>query len=221
MKKMYIALIIIGVALTIWGVVGLTRQHPEKTQSETTAPAAAVETAEGPTPTDSTQTADVKDGDGLSDYERKGKVFEDFVCNQFPQKEYVLVERVNDYFGHDRFAERSLGPDMVFRKKSTGEEFAVECKYRSRWSKNQDGKEEVQWASEQNIANYKHFADERKMPVIVIIGVGGEPQSPAELFAAPLQALHKYTTARKHYLQKFQLNPSIDLTFNGDTVANI
>ena len=221
MKKMYIAFIIIGLALLLVGVVGLTRKDSVK-DSPATAANLADKPAEESLPTNSSeQSPTLADNtDESEERMRMGKAFEDFVCSLFSQKDYMLVERVNDYFNHERFAERSLGPDMVFRKKDTGEEFAVECKYRRHWSK-EDEKEYVLWASDQNIANYKQFANERKMPVIIVIGIGGEPQSPAELYATPLNALSKYTTARKNYLQNFKLNPSCGLAFSGNTVVNL
>ena len=48
-------------------------------------------------------------------------------------------------------------------------------------------------------------ADEQKMDVVVVIGLGGTPESPAEVYAAPLYAIKKYTLARKKYLQQFKL----------------
>ena len=60
-------------------------------------------------------------------------------------------------------------------------------------------------AEEHNIKNYLYFANEQKIDVVVIIGVGGSPDNPAEVYAAPLNALKKYTIARKNYLQQFKL----------------
>ena len=93
---------------------------------------------------------------------------------------------------------------MVFRHVPTDTKFAVECKYRSKWEIN--GKtEQIEWAEEHNIKNYLYFANKQKIDVVVIIGVGGSPDNPAEVYAAPLHALKKFTYARKKYLEQFRL----------------
>ena len=93
---------------------------------------------------------------------------------------------------------------MVFRHRSSDTKFAVECKYRSKWEINGNAPQ-IEWAEEHNIANYLQFSEERKMDVVIIIGIGGTAEKPEEVYAAPLNALKKYTIARKNYLQQFKL----------------
>lgn len=210
---MYYILIVIGVLLVAAGIIGLTHRKTNGAGS-----------AENETPNDNISenatvnsdlswngqnaSTDSAVDDGLSDAERKGRAFELFVRDHFSNKNYSLVEHVNDNPTYEHVTERSKGPDMVFRHLASDEQFAVECKYRSGWDE-YDGKVMVEWASEENIRNYLAFADERKMNVVVIIGVGGTPDSPNEVYAAPLKALKKYTTAYKKYLEQFRLaNPN-------------
>ena len=75
---------------------------------------------------------------------------------------------------------------MVFRHRSSDTKFAVECKYRSKWEINGNAPQ-IEWAEEHNIKNYLYFANEQKIDVVVIIGVGGSPDNPAEVYAAPTQ----------------------------------
>jgi len=100
--------------------------------------------------------------------------------------------------------ERSKYPDMVFRHRSSDTKFAVECKYRSKWEINGNAPQ-IEWAEEHNIENYLQFSEERKMDVVIIIGIGGTAEKPEEVYAAPLHALKKFTYARKNYLQQFKL----------------
>ena len=93
---------------------------------------------------------------------------------------------------------------MVFRHLSSNTKFAVECKYRTDWELN--GKTpQIEWAEEYNIENYLQFSEERKMDVVIIIGIGGTAEKPDEVYAAPLHALKKFTYARKKYLEQFRL----------------
>ena len=111
---------------------------------------------------------------------------------------------MNDKASHEHVTERSKYPDMVFRHLSSNTKFAVECKYRSKWEINGNAPQ-IEWAEEHNIENYLQFSEERKMDVVIIIGIGGTAEKPEEVYAAPLNALKKYTIARKNYLQQFKL----------------
>ena len=64
---------------------------------------------------------------------------------------------------------------------------------------------QIEWAEEHNIENYLQFSEERKMDVVIIIGIGGTAEKPEEVYAAPLHALKKFTYARKKYLELFRL----------------
>ena len=93
---------------------------------------------------------------------------------------------------------------MVFRHRSSDTKFAVECKYHSKWEINGNAPQ-IEWAEEHNIENYLQFSEERKMDVVIIIGIGGTAEKPDEVYAAPLHALKKFTYARKKYLEQFRL----------------
>lgn len=68
-----------------------------------------------------------------------------------------------------------------FKPKGVKEAFAIECKWRKNYFKNG-----IEWAQNYQIKNYKEYADKLKIPVFVVIGVGGEPEKPEELFIVPL-----------------------------------
>lgn len=207
---MYYILIVLGIALVIAGIVGLNKEKGRDADS-------ADNTAENKPVASANTNKDSKDNsekydshdrerydDGLSDAERKGQAFELYVRDHFSHKDYSLVEHVNDKASHEHVTERSKYPDMVFRHRASDTKFAVECKYRTDWDYS-SGIPQIEWAEEHNIENYLQFADEQKMDVVVVIGLGGTPESPAEVYAAPLYAIKKYTLARKKYLQQFKL----------------
>jgi len=65
--------------------------------------------------------------------EWKGKRFEKFIIDKFSDKYFNIVEQTHSWkTNQERFVESSINPDYVLRYKPTKEEFAVECKYRSR-----------------------------------------------------------------------------------------
>lgn len=181
-KSMSILLIIIGVLLVIAGIYTL-QCKPEETTAE---PAPLVS----------------QPSDNLSDSERKGQQFEDYVISQFAPADYTLVEKVNDYTSRHHANERSKYADLVFRKKATGEEFAVECKYRSGWTDHK-GKPTISWVDQRKIDDYNQFSQDRNIDVIVVFGVGGSPDHPEECFALPLRMLQKPLPQNQEFLRKY------------------
>ena len=213
---MYYILIILGIALVTIGIMGLSKEKGNKSSeaekvSEQSGAAENGSTSSSLVSRKNSQAIDT-DGekenerydDGLTDAERKGQAFEMFVRDHFNHKDYSLVEHVNDKASHEHVTERSKYPDMVFRHRSSDTKFAVECKYRSKWEINGNAPQ-IEWAEEHNIENYLQFSEERKMDVVIIIGIGGTAEKPEEVYAAPLHALKKFTYARKKYLEQFRL----------------
>lgn len=142
--------------------------------------------------------------DTLSESEQKGQQFEDYIISRFSPSDYTLVEKVNDYTSRHHSTERSKYADLVFRKKDTGEEFAVECKYRSGWI-DSNGKPALLWVNQRKIDDYNRFSDERDIDVIIVFGVGGLPASPDEVFSLPLRVLQKPYPPYKEMVMKFKV----------------
>ena len=116
----------------------------------------------------------------------KGREFEDYVLSLFnlqENEELILQEWQGDKsYGMIR-PENNSNPDFVFRYRQN--EFAVECKWRERLSRD--------WGQDlfptRRIENYKHFSEVRHMPVTIILGVGGEPCNPELLYKIPLDGI--------------------------------
>ena len=64
--------------------------------------------------------------------------------------------------------------------------FALECKYRPSL---QDGF--VEFAYDEQLKRYKIFEDVMKLPLVIVLGIGGVPESPAELFLIPLDGVYQ------------------------------
>lgn len=121
----------------------------------------------------------------------KGREFEDYVLSLFNIQdggELVLQEWQSDKSYGKLRPENNRNPDFVFRYRQ--KEFAVECKWREKLSR--DLERDV--FPVRNIENYRNFSKIRNMTVTVILGVGGEPCNPELLYIIPLEQIASLTS---------------------------
>jgi hypothetical protein len=133
---------------------------------------------------------------------RKGSRFEAYVVTKFSRKYFRVLYWRGDKNINGVYAESDKNPDleMEFRLGENRTRFAVECK----WRKQRFGKKScVLWAKNRQIMNYNDYSRSRTIPVFVIIGVGGSPDDPEDVYIIPLSRL-KYPYATMDYLQQFR-----------------
>ena len=148
------------------------------------------------------QTATLQAETILSDKE-KGDAFEKFVLSLFDleSERFRIIDWRSDKITDDgHYAMSNHHPDIVLElKKSAGcYRFAVECKWRSDY---QNGT--IEWAKEYQIRNYQNFQQEMKMPVFIVIGVGGMPAAPKHMHVVALNQVAKYTVLFQSTLNKY------------------
>ena len=136
----------------------------------------------------------------------KGKAFEGYIEKLFRKDIYKLIED-NSFRKLTRWTESYNNPDFIFRHIDKNKEFAIECKYISSINKG------ITWAYEDKIKNYNDFSKKRNIPVYIIIGIGGRPNNPRELFLVPLSSL-KYPYVKVDYLNKFKINQKEIINLN-------
>jgi len=113
----------------------------------------------------------------------KGNKFERYVVDKFDDKLFSIVEWTTDMCRkHNRYVESDCNPDLVVRDRTTNEIFCVECKYRSRLINGF-----FNWSYPDQIDRYFSYSRDRNIPFYVVLGFGGNPDSPIELFCVPLQ----------------------------------
>ena len=117
----------------------------------------------------------------------KGREFEDFVLELFDLGEsraYSLIEWRSDKSNGDISPVSNTYPDFVIEYKEgrTKKRFAVECKWRASIPRYIS---KPLLAAEQ-IERYQEYAKETKMNVNMVLGVGGEPSMPEELYIIPI-----------------------------------
>lgn len=228
MKKMGYILIALGIIITLAGVLVLNKksteqnsckgadtivvevkvQQPdvltEKTQTDNNEKTLADNKRR--TLTDNNEKAQTNDkGKTLTDNKKKGMDFEKYVVSKFPKEHYAIKEWRGDKYDNGRYAESNQYPDLELALKYHDEEyiFAVECKWRSHFS----NEEEIVWCDDVQLARYKTFADQKAMPVFIVIGVGGEPGSPSQVYCVPLQQMTS-STVSQDFLKSFYHNPA-------------
>ena len=115
-----------------------------------------------------------------------GKQFEDYVYSMFPPDRFECTHRtvgaaeLNGGCRPDCYL-----PDLRFKDRATGREFWVECKYRSY---RVDGS--IVWADQKLLNRYIGIRMESRLKVYVMIGLGGDPSRPRELFLVDLDDTH-------------------------------
>ena len=66
------------------------------------------------------------------------------------------------------------------------------------------------------IADLKKFCNEKNIPVFIIIGIGGSPSKPSEIFVIPLASI-KYVELPKSWLENYRHDPTKNMFFDVPT----
>jgi hypothetical protein len=112
--------------------------------------------------------------------EIKGGRFEKFVSEAiFIDILFDLVEMTRDFNSNsERFEERSMNPDFLFRDKRTGEEFWIEAKYRNGLFKNKKGQFVCEICKPWQLNRYKEVEKSTGKKVYICLGMGDDPRFP-------------------------------------------
>lgn len=129
-----------------------------------------------------------------------GKQFENYLITKFDREAFGILNWQSDKFYKGRYAESNMHPDFLIELRSPyapKTKFAVECKYRSAYF--QGG---IELAKDYQLKNYRNFEKENRTPVFIILGVGGSPMAPDEIFTIPLKEILNpfiYKTSLQRY----------------------
>lgn len=133
----------------------------------------------------------------------KGRTFEGYIESLFPKQEWAILES-QAYRKLGRWVSSYSNPDFLFLHRRTKKKVAVECKFKLVLGSDQN---RIIWADEEQIEKYYQFSEQKKVPVFVVIGVGGNPKKPRRMFLLPLRKI-RYPDVAVEYLAKFERNPS-------------
>jgi hypothetical protein len=119
--------------------------------------------------------------------QEKGLLFEKFVVNRFRQSgaSFKWIDATSDKWVDGYYPESNMNPDLQFefRTGSRSYPLSVECKYRS------NSRGTIFITTDDQRERYKAFANKKKTEVFLVLGLGGTPDEPSELFVIPLPDL--------------------------------
>lgn len=130
----------------------------------------------------------------------KGRAFEEYVAAHINGQYFTLKEWRGDKYSGGVYAESSTYPDMEIEFKIGNDTYlmAWECKYRSTFFKGG-----IDWSYPEQFERYRKFEKEKGMPVFVIIGMGGKPDNPANVYVIPLKDITT-TTLTPEFMEKYR-----------------
>ncbi len=130
-----------------------------------------------------------------------GEQFEQLSLNLFPDGDYKLLNRTHDFETNElRYVEESKFYDFKLEHKQSKYKFAVECKYRSNLYY-----DKFNWAKEYQMKRYKNYEkDNLPNGYYVMMGLGGEPGYPNQVFLVPLSEI-KYVGLFPRVLEKYSV----------------
>lgn len=137
--------------------------------------------------------------------EENGHAFEEWVVNMFNHDAFIFKDWKSDKITKDgNFPENNQNPDLYFHLRRGGKfyPFAVECKYRSSFMNN-----EVTLAYPEQVDRYRAFSREHRVPVFVVLGMGGKASLPDSVYSIPLKKMGDGTFTRKQ-LDRFRTSNS-------------
>jgi hypothetical protein len=128
----------------------------------------------------------------------KGDTFEKYVVSRLDKQNFDLLEWQGDKYYNGAYPRRNLNPDIVVALRNKKVQIALECKWRSKFYH-----DKIEWASSEQLQRYREYEGKYRVPVFIVIGIGGEPIKPEEVYVVPLSRM-KFAFAAKEYLQKFK-----------------
>jgi len=147
------------------------------------------------------------------DVVQKGHEFEKYVVTKFDKNYFKCMHWRSDKGSNGVYAESNGYPDLQFNfeHREHKKSFAVECKYRQSAS----SKDTLTIAKEYQLHKYKAFQVREKMAVYIVLGVGGKPSMPAQLY---LMDLDNVTSSEMHImeLQPFKKTTNTNFFYDGN-----
>lgn len=119
-----------------------------------------------------------------------GLIFEKYVVQKFNPQFFRLDHWAGERFIADRYTSTVLNPDIQVTINTAAGSFplAIECKWRSR----QKG-DYIWFAEDSQLKEYQRFAKETGRPTFIVLGLGGHPGGPEDVYLIPVNAFRRGT----------------------------
>jgi len=122
---------------------------------------------------------------GRTESEVKGTDFEMWVADKFRSDLFEMRHWSGDKrTANGRSATSDQEPDMQWDLKLGNKRypFAVECKWRTDFIQGR-----LDMAKTYQVKNYLRYAMDEDIPVFIVLGVGGKPSAPKDLYIVPIE----------------------------------
>ncbi len=127
----------------------------------------------------------------------RGLAFEKFVQSRFNPAQYRLLDK------------RSAGlypltindPQLVYQVQHHHRRFAAECRFRER-----DYRNKFTWAEQFQLEQYQRFQENTQMPLFIVIGIGGLPSKPTNVYVIPFNQISNTTTLELSAFKGYERN---------------
>ena len=178
MKSMAIPLMILGMALFIFGLFLFIKKENTIVQAQVQSSSNDLNFGTNKLEPEKPVRVETE-----ADAKEKGNAFEKFIVQKFDQNYFQLLEWQGDKIVNGIYPKSTMHPDLLVRLKGKEEaSFAVECKWRQNYFKGG-----IEFASADQVKRYKTFMLEKKIPVFIVVGLGGNAEAPEKVFVIPLE----------------------------------
>lgn len=141
----------------------------------------------------------------------KGHLFETYVIKRFCNEKCTLLEwRSDKEIEGPIYPLSNTYPDTLFQisRNNIHLTFAIECKWRTRlktYSKN------ITQVNKFQLSHYQAYGDTHNVPVLLALGVGGQPDSPESLYLIPVHAIEKDQTPLG-FIERYKIGNTTPIT---------
>lgn len=144
----------------------------------------------------------------------KGREFEEYVLELLDVKNgrHILKEWRGDKTMGNVFPENNSYPDFLIEEVETKRHIAIECKWRQKLNYTTM----MDLFSPEQLISYHDFSKERNLPVFIVLGIGGIPCEPNNVYIVPLDNATFIQTPSKTKPSTLVYEPSLLIPFKRD-----
>lgn len=141
----------------------------------------------------------------------KGREFEELILELLDIKhgKYVLKEWRGDKTMGDVYPKSNTYPDFVVEVTETKKRIAIECK----WRQTLNHTVMADLFSLEQLNHYQEFSKEQNIPVFIVIGIGGYPCEPNDIYIVPMEKASSTANKGKNNLSVLLCEPLLLDTF--------
>jgi hypothetical protein len=136
-----------------------------------------------------------------------GREFEEYIISLFNDRHFKLKKYRKSEDFNGKYIDDASHPDLEMELVFTGARkyrFAVECKWRREFKTGGY----IKWAEDAQICNYRIFQDRTRIPVFIVIGIGGTAKNPEKLFVTPLNNICECNIVHEKELILYNRKPT-------------